>query len=1100
MDAWDINQVTAWISSLGLKRHEKIFRDNNITGDILIHADHDMLKELEITAVGQRIALLKAIYNIKVQNGIPFEEDDYIPETVASANSILTDQGLPILNQPLPPIHNDIAHLEVTVSEQALTIERLNTEVACLSIELQALKNDLCPVWALLSEYRMFQQKTDSRYEQHMTDRSPAVTDFKQSKASVVNLETNMPNNGALCSITTGKMSLLNPVVHSPISVSVMGNELFDDANMLKHSSVSITTTHEQTKESDGSTIKIYGHYLFNRDLEAYKSFCVQYTDDCAKLIPDVLLKYKVQEDWKLYALFIQFRGKERCLSYNECPLQLIHQMQDNNDIPEFFIRHIKKVKPPTSRPRSIDLNTISPKLYIGARSENMDALGLVRTTDLSVNNKRLPIGYAINEYTASTNDEFDVKIGETFQIITKEHEWTVGERDGKRGWIPSDCLFIISGSSYNSGDAAMLNQHGVALYDYEKTSLNELSISQGDVLNAICAYQHWLLVEFHDKQGWVPICYISAFDKAVAILTRKNPKVFNSLHSTPLLSGSRVQSEPLTTHSQSVGKHLSQTGAVKYTISEPTLSIPEHTMSTPKSAPPKTINTKITVNSTSTKDEPLAQGRSLSACEGVTTNRNSGLSARIHGGARTADMRVTPPRLNVMNTSALSKLTSLLDTINPFLDDFGANANFSDPKFASVDSVNLAILPSLKPFSEDEQTFSSVSGKQNGTMESTHRQASLEELTNLSQSLSTASNMILKYHCEASTSAMQYLSSQVNLDRFKAAEEMLSVLGEKLGIHGTHTMSAAAYACIIIKLDDLDKNIHQRLLDLQAYLLSNNDLTHPDSQDSETRQSDSMVHIKMIQETIDFTHSTLTSIVELLLEDARIYQRIAQSTSMQDNVNRSALVVTDKVGTGSSEFPDIEYPVPTSQTHVNAKPSLVELRCKPSSDIMSIAKPTECFTHSSTDSQEANPPMYIARKSMMNEREGKLASGVSTSQGIKRAVQSNIDLGDVITPEVVSTSVGGVDMDGNASQSSTPRMEKRFQGSNMTDTNVVDLLGEGLPYSIVLQRKDLDQNNLEKYLCNEDCIKYLGFAKADLAKLPSWKLDHLKRRAKMIT
>ena len=47
----------------------------------MIHADHDMLKELEITAVGQRIALLKAIYNIKVQNGIPFEEDDYIPES-----------------------------------------------------------------------------------------------------------------------------------------------------------------------------------------------------------------------------------------------------------------------------------------------------------------------------------------------------------------------------------------------------------------------------------------------------------------------------------------------------------------------------------------------------------------------------------------------------------------------------------------------------------------------------------------------------------------------------------------------------------------------------------------------------------------------------------------------------------------------------------------------------------------------------------------------------------------------------------------------------------------------------------------------------------
>jgi SAM domain (Sterile alpha motif) len=53
--------------------------DNEIAGDVLVHLDHDALKDLEVASVGHRLYLLKQIYNLKIAHGIKFEKDDYIP-------------------------------------------------------------------------------------------------------------------------------------------------------------------------------------------------------------------------------------------------------------------------------------------------------------------------------------------------------------------------------------------------------------------------------------------------------------------------------------------------------------------------------------------------------------------------------------------------------------------------------------------------------------------------------------------------------------------------------------------------------------------------------------------------------------------------------------------------------------------------------------------------------------------------------------------------------------------------------------------------------------------------------------------------------------
>lgn len=40
---------------------------------------HDELKELGIVSMGHRLTILKAVYNIKLKQKIPFDSDHYIP-------------------------------------------------------------------------------------------------------------------------------------------------------------------------------------------------------------------------------------------------------------------------------------------------------------------------------------------------------------------------------------------------------------------------------------------------------------------------------------------------------------------------------------------------------------------------------------------------------------------------------------------------------------------------------------------------------------------------------------------------------------------------------------------------------------------------------------------------------------------------------------------------------------------------------------------------------------------------------------------------------------------------------------------------------------
>lgn len=53
--------------------------EHGITGDILAQLDADTLKEIGIQTIGQRLAILKGVYQVKVNQSIEIEPGHYVP-------------------------------------------------------------------------------------------------------------------------------------------------------------------------------------------------------------------------------------------------------------------------------------------------------------------------------------------------------------------------------------------------------------------------------------------------------------------------------------------------------------------------------------------------------------------------------------------------------------------------------------------------------------------------------------------------------------------------------------------------------------------------------------------------------------------------------------------------------------------------------------------------------------------------------------------------------------------------------------------------------------------------------------------------------------
>ncbi|KAF3930738.1 hypothetical protein ABW19_dt0209954 [Dactylella cylindrospora] len=84
---WSTEDVVTFMNELGLPQYPDAWIDNEVTGEALIHLNHEELLEMGIESIGHRLQILKAVYKVKISHEVPIEPDHYVPITANPADA-----------------------------------------------------------------------------------------------------------------------------------------------------------------------------------------------------------------------------------------------------------------------------------------------------------------------------------------------------------------------------------------------------------------------------------------------------------------------------------------------------------------------------------------------------------------------------------------------------------------------------------------------------------------------------------------------------------------------------------------------------------------------------------------------------------------------------------------------------------------------------------------------------------------------------------------------------------------------------------------------------------------------------------------------------
>ncbi|KAF1815364.1 RA-domain-containing protein [Eremomyces bilateralis CBS 781.70] len=144
---WTAELCADLLATLGLPQYQDTFIENAITGEALISLQQSDLKEMGIASIGHRMTILKSVYDIKVKQHVPLEEDDFVPQSAA------------VDNQDSAPTQDDVARIiriirdrdeRITTAETELRI--LRDDIHRLLEENRKLREDFLPLARLAKE------------------------------------------------------------------------------------------------------------------------------------------------------------------------------------------------------------------------------------------------------------------------------------------------------------------------------------------------------------------------------------------------------------------------------------------------------------------------------------------------------------------------------------------------------------------------------------------------------------------------------------------------------------------------------------------------------------------------------------------------------------------------------------------------------------------------------------------------------------------------------------------------------------------------------------------------------------------------------------
>ncbi|KAF9462929.1 hypothetical protein BDZ94DRAFT_1219040 [Collybia nuda] len=311
---WDETDVHNWFSSLGYPQYENQIREHSISGDVLCLLDSDGLKSVGVTTIGQRLAILKAVYLVKLAQNVPIDADHYVPPSEAPERV----EGL------------SLESLHSVIKDQGQRIRTLEEDNRNLNNTLQSFLEEFNHNRSLLprsDEHSPLHRQPSFKWAQYIKpQKSPTKLDVIESPhPSPQQLEHDIPP--------------LNRVVGPShlASSSTSSEKSRPPVNVTDSPNLNQSAPKPQKQESSENL---------------NKSFKVSLEDPTWKVLPAALKKYRINNDnWQSYAMFICYGSTgnriERCLSYDEKPLLLFQKLKDAKKNPVFMLKHIKDIRSP---------------------------------------------------------------------------------------------------------------------------------------------------------------------------------------------------------------------------------------------------------------------------------------------------------------------------------------------------------------------------------------------------------------------------------------------------------------------------------------------------------------------------------------------------------------------------------------------------------------------------------------------------------------------------------------------------------------------------------------------------------------------------------
>jgi len=321
---WDTRKVTAWLELCGFGEFVPAFKENRITGDVLVELDRDTLKDVGVASVGRRMMLLKAIQGLREQHGLMPDAEQPTATTPKTASPVHNEINYPLPLPCSPHSGDEYTAWKRALSDRDTLIQKLAQEVERLSTDRHG-GLEVEQVMALSAP----------------PVRTPVTSPLAPSpqKGSIsARLWDADGNNGTIRSIRHVR---LQSDAHEYLSPLLMpGNNTFSRP---RFQSTPITPSRKEGLESPnssgGSLTAAPGK---KPELECKQSFTIGREDRCAEVLPAVLKKYQIDDDWRMYALYIAYGNKqrhERFIDYDEKVYPIMRSLKKEGENPLFVLK-----------------------------------------------------------------------------------------------------------------------------------------------------------------------------------------------------------------------------------------------------------------------------------------------------------------------------------------------------------------------------------------------------------------------------------------------------------------------------------------------------------------------------------------------------------------------------------------------------------------------------------------------------------------------------------------------------------------------------------------------------------------------------------------